>query len=155
MRKRIINQAVSLQPSVEQPWLDLSSLAQVELTSEAIGYPIEAALMPETGSGWRATHSGAQTIRLLFDVPQTINRMQLLFLETAQVRTQEFVLRWSSEPAQSCREFIRQQYNFSLPGREQEDYRVQLADVRVLELYIIPDISGGNACASLAHWRIA
>ena len=35
--------------------------------------------------------------------------------------------------------------------RETEDHRVDLSSVTVLELSIIPDISGGNAHASLAQ----
>jgi hypothetical protein len=39
--------------------------------------------------------------------------------------------------------------------RETEDHRVDLSRVTVLELSIIPDISGGNAHASLAQLRLA
>jgi hypothetical protein len=52
---------------------------------------------------------------------------------------------------------LRQQYNFSPPGaaREVEDYDVDLDAVTVLELRIVPDISGGSARASLAQLRVA
>jgi hypothetical protein len=52
---------------------------------------------------------------------------------------------------------VRQQYNFSPPGmtREFEDYAVDLAGVTALELRIVPDISGGDARASVAQLRIA
>jgi hypothetical protein len=51
---------------------------------------------------------------------------------------------------------VRQQYHFSPPGttREFEDYAVDLAEVMVLELKIVPDISGGEAQASVAQFRI-
>jgi hypothetical protein len=39
--------------------------------------------------------------------------------------------------------------------REFEDYAVDLAEVTVLELKIVPDISGGVARASVAQFRIA
>jgi len=39
--------------------------------------------------------------------------------------------------------------------REFEDYAVDLAGVRALELRIVPDISGGDARASLAQLRLA
>jgi len=157
MRKRIINQAPQNVSSVDPSWLDLQRLAQVELTSEEAAHPIEAALIPSVGSGWRAAQAGEQTIRLLFDELQKVRRIQLLFHEDQQARTQEFVLRWSPDAGQSYREIVRQQYNFSPPGmtREFEDYTVDLVGVTALELRIIPDISGGDARASVAQLRIA
>jgi hypothetical protein len=135
----------------------LEYLAQAELTSENGDHPIESALTPNSGSGWRAQHPGKQTIRLLFDKPQRIRRIHLLFLEEGQERTQEFVLRWSPDSGASWREIVRQQYNFSPPDntRELEDYTVELDALTVLELSIIPDISGGEARASLARLRLA
>ena len=135
----------------------MQRLAQVELTSEDAAHPIDAALMPSAGSGWRAAQAGEQTIRLLFDEFQRVRRIQLVFQEDQQARTQEFVLRWSPDGGQSYREIVRQQYNFSPPGvtHEFEDYAVDLAGVATLELRIVPDISGGEARASLAQLRIA
>jgi hypothetical protein len=80
-----------------------------------------------------------------------------VFKETETSRTQEFVLRWRSEADQGFREIVRQQWNFSPPqtGREIEDYRVDLASVKVLELVIVPDIGGGSAYASLENLRLA
>ena len=157
MRKRIINQEPPNVAPVDQGWLDLQSLAQVELTSEDAANPIEAALVPSGGLGWRAAQAGGQTIRLLFDELQRVKRIQLLFHEGKQVRTQEFVLRWSPDGGQSYREIVRQQYNFSPPSvtREFEDYAVDLAGVTALELRIVPDIGGGDARASVAQLRIA
>jgi hypothetical protein len=157
MRKRIINKDPQNVSPVDQGWLALEVLAQVELTSEDAAYPIEAALIPSAGSGWRAAQAGEQTIRLLFDELQRVRRIQLLFREDQQGRTQEFVLRWSPDGGQSYREIVRQQYNFSPPGvtREFEDYAVELAGVTALELRIVPDISGGDARASVAQLRIA
>ncbi len=157
MRKRIINQHTQNILSNEQNWLDVQSLAQVELTSEQADHPIESALIPEAGLGWRAAQSGEQTIRLLFDELQNIKHIQLLFNEDQHARTQEFVLRWSADAGQSYQEIVRQQYNFSPPNStsELEDYAVDLVGVSVLELKIIPDISGGNALASISQLRIA
>jgi hypothetical protein len=66
-------------------------------------------------------------------------------------------LRWSPDGGQSFREIVRQQWNFSSHGTtgETEDHHVELPAVTVLELSIIPDISGGNAFASLAQLRLA
>ena len=157
MRKRIIDQDPQALSPAEQSWLDLQTLARVELTSEDAAYPIEAALGISARLGWRASQAGEQTIRLLFDEPQRIRRIQLLFDEYEQARTQEFVLRWSPDGGQYYREIVRQQYNFSPPGmtREFEDYAVDLTGVTVLELSIVPDISGGDTRASVAQLRIA
>ena len=157
MRKRIINQDPQNVVPADQGWLDLQSLAQVELTSEDQANPIEAALVSGAGLGWRAAQAGEQTIRLLFDESQRVRRIQLLFHEDQKARTQEFVLRWSPDGGQSYREIVRQQYNFSPPGvtREFEDYAVDLAGMTTLELRIVPDISGGDAQASVAQLRIA
>jgi hypothetical protein len=157
MRKRIINQDPQNVAPVDYSWLDLQRLAQVEVTSEDAANPIEAALIPSVGSGWRAAQAGEQTIRLLFDESQKVRRIQLLFHEDQQARTQEFMLRWSPDAGQSYREIVRQQYNFSPPGmtREFEDYTVDLVGVTALELRIVPDISGGDARASVAQLRIA
>ncbi|MGZ8191176.1 MAG: carbohydrate-binding protein [Methylococcaceae bacterium] len=157
MRKRIIEQKQQDVSLAEQDWLDLQRIAQVEFTSEQPAYPIEAALIPGVGSGWRAAQAGEQTIRLLFDELQSVRRIQLLFHEHQQARTQEFVLRWSPDAGQSFLEIVRQQYNFSPPGmeREFEDYSVDLAGVTELELSIVPDITGGDARASVTQLRIA
>ena len=157
MRKRIICQDPQNVVLADQAWLDLQSLAQVELTSEDQANPIEAALVSGAGLGWRAAQAGEQTIRLLFDESQRVRRIQVLFHEDQKARTQEFVLRWSPDGGQSYREIVRQQYNFSPPGvtREFEDYAVDLAGMTTLELRIVPDISGGDAQASVAQLRIA
>jgi hypothetical protein len=51
---------------------------------------------------------------------------------------------------------VRQQYNFAPPAvtDEFEDYAVDLVGVTVLELTIVPDISGGDARASMRQARI-
>ena len=157
MRKRIISHGPREVSAAEQGWLDLGRLAQVEITSEDIDYPIESALIPGTGSGWRAAQPGEQTIRLLFDEPLRLQRLRLVFHEDEQERTQEFVLRWSPDGGQSYREILRQQYNFSPPAatREIEDYNIDLDGVTALELRIVPDISGGSTRASLTQLRVA
>jgi hypothetical protein len=157
MRKRIIAPVPGNVAAAEPGWMDLEQLAEVEITSEDVDHPIESALIPGTISGWHAAEPGEQTIRLWFDEPQRFHRVQLLFQEGEQERTQEFVLRWSPDGGQSYREIVRQQYNFSPPegARELEDYDVDLDGVTALELRIVPDISGGSARASLAQLRVA
>ena len=141
----------------DQGWLDLNKAASVEVSSEDENYPIESALLGDEKTGWRAAEPGTQTIRLIFDSPQNIRRIFLAFEDSEAFRTQEFVLRWSSRVGQPFREIVRQQWNFSSPGavREIEDYAVDLLNVGVLELMIVPDKSGGEARASLVKMRIA
>ncbi len=157
MRKIKTRQTLENTPAAAPEWLDLERLAQVEITSESEAHPIESALMPGTGPGWRAAEPGEQTIRLIFDEPQTLRRIFLAFHEEEQTRTQEFVLRWFPWDGKSSRDILRQQYNFTPPSttREIENYRIELNDVAAIELNIIPDISGGNACASLAQLYLA
>src|SRR5438445_3997236 len=94
-------------------------------------YPVESALVLGETRGWRAADPGSQTIRLIFDEPQRLTRIALVFEETAIKRTQEFVLRWSPDGGRSFREIVRQQWNFSPPDtvREVEEYQVELSDV--------------------------
>ena len=157
MRKRFINQSSKEPSSADQDWLDLERLTQVEITSEDPGHPVESALATGGGPGWLAGESGEQTIRLLFDEPQALRRIQLVFEEERRERTHEFVLRWSGDSGRSYREILRQQYTFSPPGatREAEDYTVNLHGVTALELRIVPDISGSDARASLVLLRLA
>jgi hypothetical protein len=156
MRKRIIAPLEQETVSSEGDWLDLESLAEVEVTSEDAAHPIEAALLPGRGSGWRAAAPGTQTIRLRFTRPQPLKRISLSYDEPVTTRTQEYVLRWSAD-GQYYRDIARQQWNFSPDGAisETENHRVDLPAVTALELSIVPDISGGNARASLARLRLA
>src|SRR6202011_884609 len=117
----------------------------------------ESALDLGETQGWRAADSGSQTIRLIFDEPQRLTRISLVFEETETERTQEFVLRWSPDGGVSFREIVRQQWNFSPPKtvREMEDYRVDLSGVTVLDLVIVPSISREAARASLKSLRLS
>ena len=157
MRKRIITPEEQESAATAPEWLDLERLAEVEVTSEDAAHPVESALVPGGSPGWRAAGPGRQMIRLLFDTPQQLRRIRLRFLENETARTQEYVLRWSADRGHSFREITRQQWNFS-PGSttcETEDHLVDLPAVTVLELNIIPDISGGEAVASLARLQLA
>ena len=124
---------------------------------EDADYPIESALILEEKKGWRAAAPGTQTLRLIFDEPQKLIRILLVFEDTENSRTQEFVLRWSSGIQSGFREIVRQQWNFSQPdsARETEDYSVELSEVKVLELMIIPDKNGGELRASLVSLRLS
>jgi hypothetical protein len=157
MRKRIIKPGPQDISPLNHQWFNLAALADVEVTSEDASYPIESALTPGTESGWRAEQPGEQTVRLLFHEPQTIKRLHLAFQENDQKRTQQFVLRWSSDAGRSYREIVRQQYNFSPPVNttEYEDYTVEINGLTTLELNIVPEISGGPCRASLHELSLA
>ena len=156
MHKRILG-PVQEGDCLEPQWLNIEGLVEVEITSEDAAHPIESALLPGGTSGWRAAEPGQQTIRLLFKQPQPLRRIWMNFVEPQTQRTQEYVLRWSSDNGQSFREIVRQQWNFSPPSttNEVEDHRVDLSAATMLELNIKPDISGGPAFASLAQMRLA
>jgi hypothetical protein len=157
MRKRQMTPIPLDDPSRDEGWLDLDRLAVVEVTSEDKDYPVESALIAGEMRGRRASDSGTQTIRLIFDQPQRLTRIALVFEETKTERTQEFVLRWSGDAGRSFREVVRQQWNFSPPNsiREVEEFQVALSDVAFLELIIVPDISRGSARARLKSLRLS
>ena len=156
MRKRLIAPTPQTDPPSDQVWLDMDRIASVEVTSEQPGYPIESALRGES-RGWRAANPGTQIVRMIFDRPQTLRRIWLVFEDSENARTQEFVLRWSRGQESSFREIVRQPWNFSPGGsvRENEDYTLHLSEVGILELIIVPDKSGGDVRASLRSFRVA
>jgi hypothetical protein len=138
-------------------WLDLQSLAQVEVTSELPAFPVESALGASGDRMWRAGTVGPQTIILKFDEPQRLKRILLRFVEEEKNRTQEFTLSWSADRGRSFQEIVRQQWNFSPSGSrtESEDYHVDLSGVSALKLVIDPDMGRGEALATLSELRLA
>jgi len=158
MRKRIVGLHRGQQAGeLGQGWLDLEEIATVEVTSEDPRFPIESVFGSEEGPGWRAAEKGEQQIRIIFDEPVSLRRIQLRFREPHSERLQEFVVRWSSARGGQPREIVRQQWNFSPTGStaEIEDYMVELAAVSALELTIQPDLSKHEAVATLASCRLA
>ena len=156
MRKRLITLTPPDTRFDRDHRLDLSTTALVEVTSEEKDHPIESALIPGESTGWRASEPGTHTVRLIFDRPQKLKRISLVFEEKETSRTQEFVLRWSPNPEGALREIVRQQWNFSPPHTtmEVEEYRVELSNVTVLEMTITPDIAGSAARAQLGAARL-
>ena len=157
MRKRIVETHLAeSHGDSDQGWLDLEQIATVEVTSEDPRFPIESALGPKAGPGWRARQKGEQQIRIIFDEPMSLRRIQLRFHESECERTQEFTLRWSPATGEPVNEIVRQQWNFSPTGSttEIEDYAVDLNAVSVLELAIQPDIGRHEAVATLAAWLL-
>jgi hypothetical protein len=157
MRKRIVGPRYT-QPEREsdQDWLDLGQIATVEVTSEDADCPIEGAFESRDGRGWRAAGPGEQQIRIIFDEPVWLHRIELRFYEPESERTQEFILRWCSAPGGVPAEIVRQQWNFSPAGSttEVETYGVDLQAVSILELVLLPDLRPECAVATLASWRL-
>lgn len=54
MRKRIMTPGPRGPAAGDQDWLNVEALAEVEISSEDAAHPIESALLPGGGSGWRA-----------------------------------------------------------------------------------------------------
>ena len=157
MRKSQLSPIPLNGPLRDPVWMDVDRIASVEVSSEQSDYPIESALLLDGTNGWRAANPGVQTIRLIFDEPQKLRRIALVFEDSENSRTQEFVLRWSPDTESGSHEIVRQQWNFSPPDavRETEDYAVDFSAVKVLELMIVPDKSGGELRASLVSLRLA
>jgi hypothetical protein len=157
MRKRLITPTPETVRSRAEGWLDVERAAIVEITSEEKDFPVESIFVSGETRGWRAAEPGPQTIRLVFDQPQKLKQISLVFEENETARTQEFVLRWSSDGGDSFREIVRQRWNFSplQTIREVEEYQVELSKVTVLELIIVPNVSGGAARASLKSLRLS
>jgi hypothetical protein len=157
MRKRLISSVPRTHAESDRNWLDLEKVATVEVTSEAEGYPVEAALLGDGQRGWRANEAGTQSIRLLFDHPLTIRYIRLVFREEESSRTQEFALRWLPYGAGNWKDLVRQQWNFSPPNtvEEREEYKVELTSAAALELVLNPDISQAGPRASLEKFRIS
>jgi hypothetical protein len=157
MRKRLITPTAETIRTRGEGCLDVERAAVVEFTSEDKDYPVESMFASGDARGWRAASPGSQTIRLVFDRPQKLRCISLVFEEKEMTRTQEFVLRWSPDGGSSTKEIVRQQWNFSPPNsiREIEEYQVDLSGVTVLELVVNPDISGGVARASLKNLHMS
>src|SRR5437868_1351843 len=97
MRKRWITSTPETVGPLGERRLDLERVAVVEVTSEEEDFPAESALVFGETRGWRAASPGTQTIRLVFDQPQKLRHVSLVVEEEQTQRTQEFVLRWSSD----------------------------------------------------------
>jgi len=159
MRKSIVTPSPVPATPIRDNWRDLERIARVEITSEDEAFPIEHALGKTETTGWRAAGTGPQIIRLHFDEPLTIHRIELHFIDRTAERSQEFAIFAGS--GTDLREVVRQQFTFSPGGstEELEDYAVALDGVTVMELKIDPDRSHdpkqSQNYASLESLRLA
>ena len=141
MRKSIVSPSAVAATPISDLWRDLERIARVEISSEDPQFPIEHALGKKETTGWRAAATGPQLIRLHFDEPLNIKRLQLHFVDKAAERSQEFAVYAGS--GAELKEVVRQQWSFSPHGstEEIEDYTVNLSGITTLEVRIDPDRS--------------
>ncbi len=141
MRKSIVSPSAVAATPISDLWRELERIARVEISSEDEQFPIEHALGKKETTGWRAAATGPQLIRLHFDEPLNIKRLQLHFVDKAAERSQEFAVYAGSGP--ELKEVVRQQWSFSPHGstEEIEDYTVNLSGITTLEVRIDPDRS--------------
>src|ERR1700674_1039792 len=81
MRKRLIDSTPESIRTRGEGWLDIESAAVVEVTSEDPDCPVESVFVSGDERGWRAAALGSQTIRLVFDQPQRLKCISLVFEE--------------------------------------------------------------------------
>jgi hypothetical protein len=159
MRKSIVSPSTTTASPISDLWRDLERIARVEISSEDEKFPIEQALGKKATTGWRAATTGPQLIRLHFDEPLTIKRLQLHFVDKISERSQEFAL-YAGAGAE-LKEIVRQQWTFSPSGstEEIEDYAENLSGITTLELRIDPDRShdpkASKEYASLQSLKLA
>src|SRR5947207_9127447 len=79
MRKRLITPTPETVRSRIEGWLDVERVATVEITSEEKDYPVECVFAAGETQGWRAAQPGMQTLRLIFDQPQRLKQISLVF----------------------------------------------------------------------------
>jgi hypothetical protein len=159
MRKSIVSPSTTTASPISDLWRDLERIARVEISSEDEKFPIEQALGKKATTGWRAATTGPQLIRLHFDEPLTIKRLQLHFVDKTSERSQEFAL--FAGAGTELKEIVRQQWTFSPNGstEEIEDYAENLSGITTLELRIDPDRShdpkASKEYASLQSLKLA
>ena len=161
MRKQVTAQSGSEETKAGEQgsWFDLEQLAQVEVSSEATGCPVENALvldgMAESARGWQAEKPGPASITLRFDVPQMIQKIFLHVAEPEHERSQEWALSATFSDG-TQRELLRQGWNFSPSGstEQRESYTFDLKQVSALTLTIDPDRGRDRYPATLLAWQI-
>ena len=160
MRKSLIGTTGKGGMQIETNWRDLEKIARVEVTSEDAEFPIEHALGKTVSAGWRASSTGPQIIRLIFDEVVSFRKIQVHIVEKAAERMQELTILAGAEIS-AMREVLKQQFTFSPGGstEELEEYGVELAGIKVVELRIDPDRShdpsASRSYASLKSFRLA
>jgi len=153
LRKQIVPSR-SGDPASLEGEISVADVATVHVTSEQSDHPIDNAFDGRRGPGgsrWIAEGPGEQTVMLLFDRPQAIQRVGVEIEEPAVSRTQELSISLSSDGGRTFRELVRQEFTFSPPGTsfEREVWSASAEAVTHLRLDIRPDKGGRIGRATL------
>jgi hypothetical protein len=139
--------------------IDIAGCATIAYSSEDPAHPVEHMLDGRNGPGatcWvSARPDVVEHIVIEFDRPQPIARLVYEVEETLQERTQEVRVEVSEDGAQSYRQILVQEYNFSPRGAtyQREEQRFNLRQVTHLRLTLAPNKSGSGT-ASLTALRL-
>ena len=144
LRKRIATYPEEVKNQKEGSILDLLNNAEVIITSEDEGHPIDNLVDGSRGRGssqWLAGTSGTQVLIFKFDTPQHITEIVYEIEETKDTRTQEILLEASSDAGEKYRELVRQEYNFSPSGStfQKEIVAVNITGATNIKMTIKPD----------------
>ena len=136
--------------TAETEWLDLGAVADVTIV--AAGQRVVHA-----PGCWSADSPGEQTIEIRFRNRTPVRRLRVVSWEVNESRTQEMTIWASLRGGERHREVLRQQFNFSPKGATEhiEDYALQLEDVSMIQLRIVPSIDGRPAVARVSELRVA
>ena len=131
-------------------WLDLDVLADVTIIAGG------QRVAPSAGR-WSSDCPGEQMIEIRFRHPTTVSRLRLVSYEAERSCTQTLAIWASSRRGERHREVVRQQFEFSPSGATEriEEYALQLEDVSVLQVRIVPRTDGQRAVARLSELQVA
>jgi hypothetical protein len=129
--------------------MDLGRVARVVVSSVKSQHPLEAALVPGRGPGWRVSRPGPPTVRLVFDGPRPV---RLRFVADApHGRRSSYSGGWTRRRNHGTSSGSS---GNSPSAEEVENHRMHLPGVIHLELVLTPDISGRDVHAPLAEMRV-
>lgn len=124
----------------------LERLAEIQLTSESAAHPIEAALLPGHGDGWRASVPDYKQFRSFSTIRNRYGRSTSSSWRSGKhARRNSFCAGLESRTAPSKRLCANNITSFRRGARWRTG--------GVLELHIVPRIEGGGT-ASITEWRI-
>jgi hypothetical protein len=139
--------------------IDIAGCATIAYSSEDPAHPVEHMLDGRNRPGatrWVSARPDAvEHIVIEFDRPQPVSRLVYEVEETVRERTQEVRFEVSEDGAQSYRQILVQEYNFSPRGAtyHREEQRFNLRQVTHLRLTLVPNKSGSGT-ASLTALRL-
>jgi F5/8 type C domain len=139
--------------------IDIAACATISYSSENPDHPVEHLLDGRSGPGatrWMSARADTiEHIVLEFDRPQAISRLVYEVEEATRERTQEVRVEVSEDGAQTYRQILVQEYNFSPGGAtyQRQEQRLDLGRVTHLRLTIVPN-KNGSGTATLTTLRL-